>query len=36
MIKNSAYAWRQMIFFLALLPTDTTDTFLAWAHDHLG
>jgi hypothetical protein len=35
-IKNSAYAWRQMVFFLALLPTETIDTFLGWAYEHLG
>lgn len=35
MIKNSAYAWRQMVFFLALLPADMVDGFLAWAYDHL-
>jgi hypothetical protein len=36
MIKNSAYAWRQTVFFVALLPTETIDTFLGWAYDHLG
>jgi len=36
MIKNSAYAWRQMIFFLALLPDETVRTFLDWAYEHLG
>jgi hypothetical protein len=35
-IKNTAYAWRQMIFFLALLPSDRVETFLSWAMDHLG
>ena len=36
MIKNSAYAWRQMVFFLALLPSDSLDAFLGWAYEHLG
>ncbi len=34
--KNAAYAWRQMIFFLALLPPPSVDEFLGWAEDHLG
>ena len=33
-VKNAAYAWRQMIFFLALRP-DAVPAFLAWASDHL-
>ena len=33
-LKNTAYAWRQMIFFLSMLsPTDTSD-FLTWAQDY--
>lgn len=36
MLKNTAYAWRQMIFFLALLPTSAVTDFLAWADDHLS
>jgi hypothetical protein len=36
MVKNSAYAWRQMVFFLALLPADSVDAFLGWAEGHLG
>jgi hypothetical protein len=35
MIKNCAYAWRQMVFFLALLPDETVRTFLNWADAHL-
>ncbi|HNB74175.1 MAG TPA: hypothetical protein PLS70_23860, partial [Acidobacteriota bacterium] len=35
MIKNTAYAWRQLVFFLALLPEDTQTGFLTWAHTHL-
>jgi hypothetical protein len=27
-VKNSAYAWRQMIFFLSLAPAGTVDSFL--------
>jgi hypothetical protein len=35
-IKNSAYAWRQMVFFLALLPPDEVATLLDWAEAHLA
>jgi hypothetical protein len=35
-VKGSAYAWRQMIFFLALLPDAEVAEFLAWADGHLG
>lgn len=35
MLKNTAYAWRQMIFFLALLPPDRVAAFLGWAERHL-
>jgi hypothetical protein len=35
-LKNTAYAWRQMVFFLALLPGDAVREFLAWAEEHLG
>jgi hypothetical protein len=35
MVKNAAYAWRQMIFFLALLPDREVADFLQWAEDHL-
>jgi hypothetical protein len=35
MVKNTAYAWRQMVFFLALLPADEVTAFLAWATNHL-
>ncbi len=31
MVKNTAYAWRQMIFFLALLPKLEVAEFLRWA-----
>jgi hypothetical protein len=36
MVKNTAYAWRQMIFFLSLLPESGVAEFLRWADDHLG
>jgi hypothetical protein len=35
MVKNTAYAWRQMIFFLSLLSKDEVAQFLLWAGDHL-
>ena len=35
-VKNSAYAWRQLIFYLAVLPEDHVDRFLDWATDHLA
>jgi hypothetical protein len=35
MEKNSAYAWRQMVFFLSLLDSQTVSTFLLWARHHL-
>lgn len=34
MIKNSAYAWRQMMFFLALLTPSDLAAFLQWAQAH--
>jgi hypothetical protein len=36
MVKNTAYAWRQMVFFLALLPGEMVRDFLAWAEEHLS
>jgi hypothetical protein len=36
MVKNTAYAWRQMVFFLALLPEGNVTDFLAWAEEHLN
>ncbi len=36
MLKNTAYAWRQMVFFLALLPDSGVTDFLRWADDHLN
>jgi hypothetical protein len=35
-VKNSAYAWRQMVFFLALLPPAAVEEFLVWANGHLA
>jgi hypothetical protein len=35
-VKNSAYAWRQLIFYLAVLPEEEVDRFLGWANDHLA
>ena len=34
-VKNSAYAWRQMIFYLSLMPKDEVILFLAWSKEHL-
>ncbi|MES2792301.1 MAG: hypothetical protein V4719_21970 [Planctomycetota bacterium] len=36
MVKNTAYAWRQMLFFLALLPKPDVSLFLQAADEHLG
>jgi hypothetical protein len=33
-VKNTAYAWRQMIFFLALTPKQNVADFLGWARDY--
>lgn len=35
MLKNTAYAWRQMIFYLALVPKEKLSEFLGWAEDYL-
>jgi hypothetical protein len=34
-VKNSAYAWRQMLFFLSLLSATRQINFLFWAENHL-
>ncbi len=34
-IKNTAYAWRQMIFFLSLIPNSEVGNFLCWADAYL-
>jgi hypothetical protein len=36
LLKNTAYAWRQMVFFLALLPESGVSDFLRWAEGHLN
>lgn len=36
MLKNTAYAWRQMVFFLALAPGPHVADFLRWAENHLN
>jgi hypothetical protein len=35
MVKNTAYAWRQMVFFLALLPRAEVQEFISWAEEHM-
>jgi hypothetical protein len=35
-VKNTAYAWRQMIFYLALLPHPAVAEFVRWAEEHLN
>jgi len=35
-VKKIAYGWRQMVFFLALLPPGEVKTFLEWAEEHLS
>lgn len=34
-IKNAAYAWRQMVFFLSLLSLSEQQSFFVWAQDYL-
>ncbi len=34
--KNSAYAWRQMVFFLSLLDEKSAGNFIIWARGHLA
>jgi hypothetical protein len=36
MLKNTAYAWRQLVFFLALVERNEVDAFLSWAGERLG
>jgi hypothetical protein len=36
MVKNAAYAWRQMLFFLSVAPAGMRESFLARADSHLG
>jgi hypothetical protein len=35
MVKNSAYAWRQMLFFMSLLDAEAVSAFLLWARSYL-
>lgn len=35
-VKNAAYAWRQMVFFLAVAPAESAAAFLGRAEAHLG
>ena len=35
-LKNAAYAWRQMIFYLAVSTKEDLVQFLDWAEEHLG
>jgi hypothetical protein len=35
MVKNTAYAWRQMVFYLALLETAELSAFLEWSAAHM-
>jgi hypothetical protein len=34
--KNCAYAWRQMIFYIALTDADATEDFVAWTEEKLA
>jgi hypothetical protein len=36
MIKNTAYAWRQMLFYLSFVSADELKDFVAWAERHLS
>ncbi len=36
MMKNTAYAWRQMVFYLSLMEPAETGAFLEWSAEHLG
>lgn len=35
-VKNSTYAWRQMIFYLSIADADEVPRFLGWTGDHLA
>ena len=35
MLKNTAYAWRQLVFFLSFCPAEAQLEFVAWARQHL-
>lgn len=36
MLKNTAYAWRQMVFFASLIDGASLNEFLSWMQDHFG
>lgn len=36
MVKNTAYAWRQMLFYLSFVSADELADFIAWAESHLS
>ena len=36
MVKKTAYAWRQMVFYLAMLPHNRVPEFLVWANEYLS
>ncbi len=36
MVKNTAYAWRQMVFYLSLLTESQQAAFLSWADEQLA
>jgi hypothetical protein len=36
MVKNTAYAWRQMLFYLSFITADELIGFIAWAKSHLS
>jgi hypothetical protein len=35
MLKQTAYAWRQMVFYASLLTPEERQGFIVWAEDHL-
>ncbi len=35
-LKNTAYAWRQMLFYLSFVSSDELSGFVAWATSHLS
>jgi hypothetical protein len=35
-VKNAAYAWRQMVFFLAWMAPEAQAAFCAWAEERVG
>lgn len=36
MVKNTAYAWRQMLFYLSFVTQDELTEFVRWAESHLS